>query len=93
MALATINFFESNLELLNQEDYQKIVLVNLFTPEVLKTQWEREPVFQDKLIQFLNDSLSYHSRDKKISPGRIFTFELAYFLLKYLKEAPPIKKP
>ena len=94
MAIATTDFFKTHLEYLNQDDYQKIALINLFTPGVLEKQLSNTPEFALDLVHFLKTINASHNlnENEELSSAGVFAFELSYFLLRYLKQQEPKKE-
>lgn len=81
------DYFESNLDDLNKEDYQKWLLFNFFAPNNLLKLFEYQIIGQD-LHHFVQTALKHHSRTKNLTEGGIFIFEFCYFLKKYCSNMP-----
>lgn len=88
----TKDFYESNLELLNQKDHQTEFMANMFTPELLKAQLNRTPAFADTLVNFLKKGFKFHIENERLSNGGVFLFYFSSILLKYLDSMPDKQK-
>lgn len=84
--LTTIDFFESNLELLEDPDCQKLLLMNLLTPNLLTNRIKKDPHFTKTLMTFYEKCLNYYTQNRTITSAGIFCFELGHYLLKYLED-------
>lgn len=85
--LATLDTFESNLELLEDSDCQKLLLMNLLTPNLLVERLKKDPNFSKDLFGFYEKCINYYTRESTISSGGVFCFELGHYLLKFLKNS------
>lgn len=82
--VTTIDFFEANLDLLNDKDNQNLCLLNLLTPGAFFSQIEETPDIANQWVELLEKGLNYYIKGNKIESGGYFCFTLSYYLLKYL---------
>lgn len=89
--IATVDFFDQNLSLLQDHDYQMLFQLNILTPGLLIEQLEYTPELSDKLVSLLENALKHHIRQNKIESGGLFSLKMACYLLAYLKDHPKSK--
>lgn len=89
--VATFDFFDQNLDKLNQHDYQMLFLLNLLTPNILTKQLTKTPVLADKMVTLLEKCFKRFSKTTKIENGGVFALKASYYLLKYFKAHPQSK--
>lgn len=82
------DFYESNLDLLEDEDHQSLLLANLFTPNLLLNELKRNQSFADDLVDFINKGFQYHADDSRSNTANIFLLYLSSVLSKYIHSLP-----
>lgn len=85
---ATLEMFESNLEILENEDCQKLLMFNFLTPNLLVDRIKKDPGFCKLLMSFYNQYFNYYTKESNLSSGGVFCFTLSHYLLRFLKKFP-----
>ncbi len=86
--LNTLDWFNSNMDFLNDYEYQNFMLFNLLTPGLLQKQLEATPQLAIKLVDFMQKGLKFYVKGNFVEPGGLFCHKLGYFLKDYFKSAP-----
>jgi hypothetical protein len=77
------DFFESQLELLQDPDYQKLVWMNFFVSGGLQEVLRDTPFFAEEMNRFLERALRYHIQGDSLTGAGVFIFQLYDGLMRY----------
>ncbi|MBN9288745.1 MAG: hypothetical protein BGO43_08485 [Gammaproteobacteria bacterium 39-13] len=81
--MATIDFFSENIELLSQKEYQLYFEKNIFQPGLLLKSLETNPKIFDKINEFIEQGITYYTKEGEISETAIFFYQLKYAFHQY----------
>lgn len=80
----TLDFFNQNIEILENPDYQSHLLFNLFKPGLLQASLELAPHMAEKWLEFLEKGMRYHSKKGRLEGTSLFFVRLSFMLENYL---------
>lgn len=83
-----LEIFGSNLHLLGKSDYQTFLSLCIFDPLVLEKALILNPTLADKLLEFIERGITYHSKGSNLQGAAFYFLKTAAFLHKnFLKSS------